>query len=63
VVAKCDIKELNERLKKRKYSQAKIKENLQAEIFNICYNEAFEMGHKIIAIDTTKKFDINKVKI
>lgn len=58
-VAKCDIKELNKRLKKRRYSRDKIKENLQAEIFNICYNEAFEGKHRIIAIDTTKGFNIN----
>lgn len=63
VVAKCSIKELSKRLKKRKYSQAKIKENLQAEIFDICYNEALERGHKIIVLDTTKGFNINKVKI
>lgn len=59
IVAKCDIKELNKRLKKRRYSRDKIKENLQAEIFNICYNEAFEGKHRIIAIDTTKGFNIN----
>ena len=63
VVTKCDIGELNKRLKKRKYSQAKIRENLQAEIFNICYNEAFEGKHKIITIDATKGFNINRIKI
>ncbi|MBI2659745.1 adenylate kinase family protein [Candidatus Woesearchaeota archaeon] len=63
VVTKCDIKELNKRLKKRRYSQDKIKENLQAEIFNICCNEAFEGKHKIIVIDTTKGFNINRIKI
>lgn len=63
VVTKCNIKELSKRLKKRKYSQNKIKENLQAEIFDICYNEAFEAKHKIIVIDTTKGFNINKIKI
>ena len=61
VVTKCDIGELNKRLKKRKYSQAKIKENLQAEIFNICYNEAFEGKHKIITIDATKGFNMSKI--
>ena len=63
MVTKCDIGELNKRLKKRKYSQAKIRENLQAEIFNICYNEAFEGKHKIITIDATKGFNINRIKI
>lgn len=63
VVTKCGIKELNKRLKKRKYSQAKIMENLQAEIFNICYNEAVMEKHKVLVIGTTKGFNINKVKI
>lgn len=63
VVTKCDIKELNKRLRKRKYSKDKIKENLQVEIFDVCYNEAFEGKHKIITINTTKGFNINKVKI
>lgn len=61
VVAKCDIKELGRRLEKRGYSQNKIRENLQAEIFNICHNEAFEARHKIIVVDTTKGFNIRPV--
>ena len=61
IITKCDIKELNKRLKKRKYSKNKIQENLQAEIFNICYNEALERRHKIIIIDTTKGFNISSI--
>jgi adenylate kinase len=63
VVAKCGIKKLCKRLEKRKYSQAKIRENIQAEIFDICRNEALERGHNIIVLDTTKGFDIIDVKI
>jgi adenylate kinase len=59
IVAKCDIKELNKRLKKKKYSKNKIMENIQAEIFDICLNEAKERKHKIISVDTTKHFNIN----
>lgn len=58
IVTKCGIKELNKRLKKKKFSNDKIKENLQAEIFGICYNEALERKHKIMVIDTTKNFNI-----
>lgn len=61
IVAKCGIKELNKRLIKRKYSKNKIRENLQAEIFSICHNEAFEAKHKIVVADTTKGFNINSV--
>ena len=58
IVAKCGIKELNKRLKKRKYSEQKIKENIQAEIFNICCNEAMQKKHKISVIDTTRNYQI-----
>ena len=61
IVSKCDIKELNKRLGKRGYPKKKIEENLQAEIFDICLNEAREAGHKIILADTTKDFNINKI--
>lgn len=54
IITKCDLKILEKRLKKRKYSKEKIRENLDAEIFNICLNEAKEMKHKIKIIDTTK---------
>lgn len=61
IVTKCDIKELNKRLKRRKYPKSKIQENLQAEIFDVCYNEAIKRKHKVIAIDTTKSFNISDV--
>ncbi len=54
IVAKCEIKELSKRLKKRKYDQNKVKENVECEIFDICLNEARKAKHKIIIIDTTK---------
>ena len=46
-IVKCDLKELKKRLEKRKYSKLKIAENLEAEIFDSCYNEAVELGHKV----------------
>ncbi len=62
VVVKCDIKVLKKRLKKRKYSKIKIRENLDSEIFDVCLIEAKEMGHKIKLIDTSeglKKRDLD----
>ena len=59
IVTKCDIKGLNKRLKKKKFGKDKIMENLQAEIFNICYNEAKERKHRILVVNTTKGFNIN----
>ncbi len=53
IVTKCDLKELQKRLKKRKYSKAKIRENLDAEIFDVCLQEAKGLDHKIVVFDTT----------
>jgi len=61
IVTKCDLKELRKRLKKRKYDENKIRENLDAEIFDVCLNEAKENGHKVIVIDTTKGINIKAV--
>jgi len=60
ILTKCDLKELKKRLEKRKYSKAKIRENLDSEIFDICLNEAIEKSHTILIIDTTGK-KANKV--
>ena len=54
IVTKCGLKELQRRLKKKKYDKDKIRENLDCEIFNVCFNEAREAGHKVVVINTTK---------
>jgi len=61
IITKCNLKILEKRLKKRKYNEDKIRENLDCEIFDVCLNEAREAGHKILVIDTTKGIKINKV--
>ena len=61
IVTKCGIQELNKRMKKKKFHKGKIQENIQAEIFDICYNEAVERKHNVIVVDTTKGFNINKI--
>ena len=53
-VTKCELKELKKRLEKRKYSKEKIRENLDAEILDVCLTEALENKHKVKIIDTTK---------
>ena len=47
IVTKCDLKKLEKRLRKRGYSKEKIRENLDAEIFDVCLNEAKELGHNV----------------
>ena len=54
IVAKCNLRKLKGRLKKRGYSEQKIRENLDAEIFETCLTEAKEAGHSPIVIDTSK---------
>jgi adenylate kinase len=55
IITKTELKILEKRLKKRKYSKAKIRENLDSEIFDVCLNEAKEFKHNIRVIDTSKK--------
>ena len=55
IVCKCKLKELRKRLEKRNYSELKIKENLDSEIFDVCLVDALENKHNVIIIDTTKK--------
>ena len=67
IITKCDLKTLEKRLKKRKYSKSKITENLECEIFDVCLNEAKENKHKIAIINTSSKINekeiIKKLKI
>jgi|SRR3989344_4665126 len=63
IVTKCDIKILKKRLEKRKYSKEKIRENLDAEILDVCLIEALDNNHKVKVIDTTKGFNQNKLNI
>lgn len=66
IVTKCNLKLLKKRLKRRKYSEQKIRENLDCEIFDVCLNEAKEAGHHVIIVETDKDVDyeklINKIK-
>jgi adenylate kinase len=60
IVLTCsNLKELEKRLQKRKYSSKKIRENLDAEIFQICLNESKELEHKLLVFDQ----DVEKEEI
>ncbi len=61
IITSCNIKELSKRLKKRGYPEAKIRENLDAEIFDTCCIEANEHGHKVLKLDLSK-IDQNTIK-
>ena len=52
IVTKTDLKTLKKRLEKRGYSKSKVRENMDAEIFDVCLQEAKEEGHKIRVLKT-----------
>lgn len=56
-----DLKKLEKRLKARRYSKQKIRENLDAEIFQVCLAEAQEKGHQVITFDTFTTLNLKKV--
>ena len=53
LVLRCDNSVLYQRLTARGYSKDKIKDNLESEIFNQCYEDAKARNHKILTIDTS----------
>ena len=61
IVTKCNLKELESRLRNKKYSKDKIRENLDAEICDVCLSESKEKGHKVLVVDTTKGINIEKI--
>lgn len=52
VILKCELKRLKKRLGKRGYSKNKIRENLDAEIFDVCFEEAKSLGHKVEVVES-----------
>lgn len=61
IVCTCELGELRRRLEKRGYAAEKVRENLDAEIFENCKLEAEENGHNIIIIDMTTETDYKKL--
>ena len=55
IVLRCEIGELRKRLKKRGWIKSKIDENIQAEIFNVCGEDARDRGNKVIEVNTSGK--------
>ncbi len=53
IVTTCpNLKILKKRLEQRGYHKAKVQENLECEIFQVCLEEARERGHKIKVVRT-----------
>ena len=63
IVTQCELETLKQRLELRGYSEKKIRENLDSEIFEICKFEALEMGHHVFDISTEEETEESIKKI
>lgn len=57
VLTQSNLKKLKKRLEQRGYRKSKVRENLDAEIMQVCLAEAREKGHRLLVCDnlTSKK--------
>ncbi|MBI2134196.1 adenylate kinase family protein [Candidatus Woesearchaeota archaeon] len=62
IVTRCDLKILKKRLEAKGYSARKVRENLDAEIFDSCLIEAAEAGHKMLVLNTSKASPVTLAK-
>lgn len=53
VVVSCPLDVLRSRLAARGYSKEKVEENLQCEIFDVCYADCIESGFKVEKVSGT----------
>ena len=55
VLTTNDLNELTTRLRNRKYSEKKIRENLECEMFQVCFEQAQQNHRVVFRYDTSKK--------
>jgi len=63
LVLTCGLRQLEKRMQKKHFSKSKIRENLDAEIFDIILVEATDNKHKIIKFDTSKPTKKDLIKL
>jgi len=51
IIVRTDLKKLYKRLQERKYPKAKIHDNIESEIFEVCLDEARKLKRKIIIVE------------
>ncbi|MBU0459193.1 MAG: AAA family ATPase [Nanoarchaeota archaeon] len=61
ILTNSNLKKLKKQLEKRKYSQKKVRENLDTEIFQVCLIEAQERKHKIIVFNLGKRISKREI--
>ena len=62
IICTCDIKILNKRLLARGYAPEKVRENLDSEIFQICYTESIENELTTEKIDCSADLTDEEIK-
>jgi len=55
ILLRCRPSVLEERLRRRKYSKVKVRENMEAEACDVILIEAMETGVRVFEIDTTER--------
>ena len=55
IILRVHPRELRKRLENRKWRKKKVEENIEAEIMQICVEEARDVNRRVIIIDTTGK--------
>jgi adenylate kinase len=55
IILRCDPLILKKRLEDKKWSDSKVRENVEAEILDVIKVEAYEEDHEIFEIDSTQK--------
>ncbi len=53
IILRCDPGELRRRLERKGWKKEKIDENVEAEIMEVCRQEALELGRAVLDVDTT----------
>lgn len=61
IITACDTEILAMRLRERGYEEKKVQENVQAEIFQVCAEEAKEQGHTVMIIDSSEDYNVEDV--
>lgn len=62
LVTRCNLKDLKVRLEDRGYSDNKVRENLDSEIFEVCLQDAIESDHNVLEVQTDEDIDFKRIK-
>ena len=63
IICTTELKTLKKRLLKRNYSEQKIRDNLDSEIFETCLIEAMQENYTIEKLDTTSEIKETLIKV